>query len=62
VNCIVANITTVISGILSAIGEFLSFGSGQEGASSEGWTIIMALALAGGLAALGIRLVKKLGR
>lgn len=61
-NCIVANITTVISGILSAIGEFLSFGSGQEGASSEGWTIIMALALAGGLAALGIRLVKKLGR
>lgn len=59
---IVSNITTAISGILEAVGEFLSFGSGQEGASSEGWTIIMALALAGGIAALGVRMVKKLGR
>ena len=59
VNVIVANITAVISGLLSAVGDFLSFGSGGDGASSEGWTIIMALALAGGVAALGVRLVKK---
>lgn len=59
---IVSNITTAISGILSAVSDFLSFGSGGEGASSEGWTIIMALALAGGIAALGVRMVKKLGR
>ena len=59
---IVANITTVISGILSAVGDFLSFGASGEGGTSEGWTIIMALALAGGIAALGVRMVKKLGR
>ena len=59
---IVSNITTVISGILSAVGDFLSFGAGGDGASSDGWTVIMALALAGGIAALGVRMVKKLGR
>lgn len=60
-NIIVSTITTAISGILSAVGEFLSFGSGSGG-SSEGWTIIMALALAAGVAALGVRMVNKLGR
>lgn len=59
---IVSNITAVITGILTSVGEFLSFGASGEGGTSEGWTIIMALALAGGIAALGVRMVKKLGR
>lgn len=59
-NIILAIITTAITGILSAVGDFLTFGSGESG--SEGWTIIMALALAAGIAGLGVRMVKKLGR
>lgn len=56
----IANITTCITGIISAIGEFISFGAlAGDGATAAGWTVILALALSSGVAGLGVRLVKK---
>lgn len=55
----IANITTCITGIISAIGDFISFGTSGTAGESLGWTILLALALSGGIAAFGVRLVKK---
>lgn len=56
----IANITTCITGIISAIGDLISFGTlSGDGQAAAGWTVILALALSGGVAAFGVRLVKK---
>lgn len=56
----ISNITTAITGIISAIGDMIDFGtvSGSSEAAA-GWTILLALALSGGVAAFAVRLVKK---
>lgn len=56
----IANITTCITGIISAVGEFISFGTlTGDGATAAGWTVLLALALSSGVAGFGVRLIKK---
>lgn len=55
----VADITTAISGILSAIGDLLSPTSGSTQVTAVAWVTLLALPVAGGAVALGKRLVKK---
>lgn len=56
----IANITTCITGIISAIGEFISFGTlSGDGATAAGWTVLLALAISGSVAGFGVRMVKK---
>lgn len=55
----IANITTCITGIISAIGDFISFGTSTSTEDAAGWTVLLALALSGGVAAVGVRLIKK---
>lgn len=56
----IANITSCITGIVSAIGDFISFGTlSGDGATAAGWTVILALALSGAVAGMAVRMIKK---
>lgn len=56
----IVSITTAITGIISGIGDLIDFGTVAGGTeSAAGWTVILALALSGGVAAFGVRLIKK---
>lgn len=56
----VADITSAVTGILSAIGTLLN-PTATVGSSTEAvaWVVLLALPVAGGAVALGRRLVKK---
>lgn len=54
----IADITTAVTGIFTALGSLLSPTSGET-ASAVAWAALLALPVAGGVVALAKRLVRK---
>lgn len=55
-----ADAGTLITGIISAIGDLIDFGS--AGDSAIGWAALLALAFSGGVIGVGVRLIKKFSK
>lgn len=56
----VSNITTLVTGILGAVGDFISLTS--EGSSGLAYLPLLALPVCGGIVALALSLVRKAKR